>query len=110
MDIKLDSKLYDTLHEGLLRALFTTIKTALEEAKFSPEVRIPDEFMEGIVETITFNVAAVIDGGAVMEFEDKEISPYLIFKSGEHLVKNDVGSYLHEMVMGYLDEYDLDEL
>ena len=110
MNIKEDSDLYDTLHEGLLRGLFTSIKTSLEEAKFSPEIQIPDEYLEGLVETITFNVAAVIDGSAVMEFEGKEVSPCMAFKDNGSLIVNDDGSYLHEMVMGYLDEYDLDEL
>lgn len=110
MNIKEDSELYDTLHEGLLRGLFTSIKSSLEEAQLSQEIQIPDGFLENIVEAITFNVAAVIDGSAEMEFEEKEVLPCLTFKdNGQHIV-NDVGSYLHEMVMGYLDEHELDEL
>jgi len=110
VNFKEDSDLYDTLHEGLLRGLFTSIKSSLEEAKFSPEIQIPDEFLEGVVETIAFNVAAVIDGSAAMEFEGKEVTPCLTFKDNDQHIVNDSGSYLHEMVMGYLDEYDLDEL
>lgn len=110
MNIVENSELFDSLHEGMLRGIFVSIKTVLEESEILPDVVIPEEYIEGIVETIAFNVAAVIDGSAVLEHEGKDVQPYLAFKDGTNIVVNKSGSYLHEMVMGYLDELNLDEL
>lgn len=109
MQLKEDSDLYDTFHEGFLRGLFGSIKEELEHPQSFSEVTIPDEYFAGIVETIAFNVAATIDGSAVMEFEGKDVVPFLAFEDNGKIITNDVGCYLHEMVMGYLDEHDLED-
>ena len=113
MNTKEDNKNYGIYHEGILRGLFTSVNASLKEANEMEDAKIGEEYLEGIVENIVFGVAAVIDGSTVMEFEEKEIHPHLTFKKSQGsdtLIINDKGSYLHEMVMGYLDEYDIEEL
>ena len=113
MKIKEDSSSFDVLHEGLLRGLFASVYTTLKEENETGSAQISEENLEGIVENIVFGVAAVIDGSAGMEYESKEIHPYITFKESREsdtLIVNDVGSYLHEMVMGYLDELEIEDL
>lgn len=113
MNISEDNARYEILHEGLLRGLFASVNHSLKEAKEHSNLSIPDEWMEGVVETIVFGIATTLDGSASNEHEGHEVIPHLTFKNAhgsKELLVNDSGSYLHEMVMGYLDELDLDEL
>ncbi|MCB1051174.1 MAG: hypothetical protein H6510_17095 [Acidobacteria bacterium] len=113
MRVKQDDRHFDVCQEGLLRHLFTTVNDALGEAIEMGALQCNEEEREGVLETIVFGVAAAIDGSAVMAFENHEIHPYLAFKdtrTSDELIVHRAGSYLHEMVMGYLDDIGIEDL
>jgi hypothetical protein len=113
MKLNIDNESYDDFQIGLLKGLLSTIYETIKTEKEHGQLDIADEYIEDLVEKLTFSVSAAIDGSLVMRHENLDIFPHLSFKSERHsedLIVNDVGSYLHEIMFGVLDEYDLEEL
>jgi hypothetical protein len=112
MPITKDNAAYDQLHERLLRDMLLAIKDELDEAELDH-----DEVHE-LTANIALAISAILDGTSPLSVNGQKMMPFLAFTNEaqrDHLIVNEQGSYLHEIVdtlfeeMDQLDEDDEDE-
>ncbi len=117
----LDDEKFDCFQAKMVEHIIDSIKRTLISKG------IDEEDAYDMTGEIAFNVCAVIDGSAVMDYEGEDIIPFLGFSQTNPETKNEIatketatkeevilinsaGSYLHEMTFGVLDEvYDDEE-
>jgi hypothetical protein len=101
MTIKIDEGKFDKCQLRLLEEIARDVKSALEEAGVSAE-RIQD-----VTESITFQIAAIVDSSRVMELDGKPLLPFLTFAEDdkrEQLIASPGGSWMHEYACGTVDQ------
>lgn len=102
MKITNDLERFDTRQIELLRWIAATVKESLESAK------IPKKKVRELTETLTFQIACVIDGSTAMGIEGENLIPVLTFaadtKVKELLIADAPGSWMHEYAIGTAEE------
>lgn len=103
----LDNGKYDELQVKLLEEVIVRIRDTLIDKG------VNDEMIYDITGDIAFSVCAVLDASAIMHLDGEEVLPFLAFSRSrdekDTLLVNNVGSYLHEMVFGVLDDVYFDD-
>lgn len=101
MKIKEDRDTFDELQSVVLYHLMTSIIEHLKEAG------LKGKKLRKAAEDIGFAVGAIIDGSADMPHEKGRVLPVLTFAVNDkykELISSDGGSWLHEYVIGFLDD------
>ena len=99
MELKNEGGKYDEYQAIFIGEIIERIKSNLEEAGLSGEK------LKDLTGNLAFGVACVIDDTAGIEFDGREINPYLTFLEGENVLLHCGGnSFTHEYVFGVLDE------
>ncbi|HWN94363.1 MAG TPA: hypothetical protein VNT99_04975 [Methylomirabilota bacterium] len=92
MRVKIDNAEFSRRQELLLQEIAQTAIAIVEGAG------VPSKRRRDVVETITFQITAIIDGSRVMD--GGELRPYLTFADNDErtrLVATEGGSYMHEL-------------
>lgn len=93
MKLKLDPTLFDEQQFGLVRELVQNIRVKLQE------IGLSGEKLEQATASIAFSVASTIDDTSAIEADEKEIHPYLTFRTTEEeIIHCGENSYTHEFV------------
>ena len=99
MDLELNEDEHDILQAYLTGEIVEGIIHELKRTGLS------GERLNWLAGNIAFNVASVIDNCHKMEFNGKEIMPYLTFKGPKgNIIHNGSGSNMHDYVHGTVDE------
>ena len=99
MQLKLDPTLFEEQQAMLVRELVQSIRVKLKEAGLG------GSDLEDVTASIAFSVASTIDDTSAIEFDGKEVHPYLTFRiSDEELLHCGENSYAHEFVYEVLEQ------
>jgi hypothetical protein len=105
MPVTRDIAIYDQLHSRLLRDMLLAIKDELDAADLDHDV------VHDLTARIGIAVTSVIDGSAPVELAGEHMQPFLAFSSEshrDHLIVNEQGSYLHELVDSLFEDMSAD--
>ncbi len=109
LEIIEDREAFDRHQVEFLKELIDTIKRAFEEA----EVSVPEDDYFNLLSIMSFNISALLDASAVAGSPDDPTVPFFAFRKEERsetLIISPVGSYLHEISEGVLEEvFDEDD-
>ena len=108
MDAIIDNEKYDKFQEHVLAEIIKSTKDILVEKG------VPEDLIYDISGDLSFQICAIIDSSTVMEVDGEEVLPFLTFSKSLNerstIIANDGGSYMHEMVYGFVDEiFEVDE-
>lgn len=102
MEAIVDEGKFDKFQEHVLAEIIKSTKNILEEKG------VPENVIYDITGDLSFQICAIIDSSSVMEIDGEEVLPFLTFsksrKERNTIIVNDGGSYMHEMVFGFVDE------
>jgi hypothetical protein len=104
MNIKVDSKEFDKRQTRLIGEIAQSIKRRLEEMGLGTD--------QELVESLMFDIGAVLDGSQVMDLDGKQLRPFLMFAdddAGEQLVSAGSSSWIHEVSGGIVTKMFEDE-
>jgi hypothetical protein len=92
MNIKIDSKEFDKRQTRLIEEIAHDIKSRLEEMGLGTD--------QELVESLMFDIGAILDGSRVMDLDGKQLRPFLMFADdikGVQLISSGDGSWIHEV-------------
>jgi hypothetical protein len=92
MIIKVDSKEFGKRQMRLIEEIAHDLKSRLEEMGLGAD--------QELVESLMFDIGAIIDGSRVMNLDGKQLRPVLMFADdvkGEQLISSGDGSWIHEV-------------
>lgn len=96
-----DRAKYDDLQLFLTKEIVGCVKASLDSAG------LEEDDLYDLIEEIAFNIAATIDGSAIMTHKEERVIPFLAFASTpdkDNLIVEDGGSWMHEYVSGAVEE------
>lgn len=97
MQITEDEREFDRLQLQLVREIARIVKQELERKG------VAGELAQDLTEGITFQLATLLDGDRVLEYEGKPFVPAVAFAQDEertHLLASPGGSWMHEYALG----------
>ena len=101
MEITLDSDKFDEHQMELLYHVAAEIRDALSAAG------LHGEKLQKTTEDLTFGIAALFDGSRLLEFEGKQLRPFLAFALNDDATKllgAEGGSWMHEYAVGAAEQ------
>jgi hypothetical protein len=104
MNIKVDSEEFGKRQTRLIEELALNIKSRLEEMGLGAD--------QELVESLVFDIGAILDGSREMELNGRQLKPFLMFADdddGEELVSAGCGSFIHEVSGGVVSKIFGDE-
>jgi hypothetical protein len=101
MKIEENRTKYDDLQLFLTKEIVGYVKVSLDSAG------LKEDDLYDLTEAIAFNIAATIDGSAIMTHKGERVIPFLAFASTpdkNNLLAEEGGSWMHEYVSGAVEE------
>jgi hypothetical protein len=104
-----DQESFDRHQIAFLRELIATAKSAFRQAN----VEVAEDDFYELLSVMSFNISALLDASATAGPLDDPTVPFLAFRKDERseiIITSPVGSYLHEISEGVLEEvFDEDD-
>ena len=104
MQIKIDRDEFDKRQRAVIQEIACNVKDLLQEMGLGDD--------RGLVESLVFDISAILDGSRVMELDGKPLLPFLTFadeREPKQLLAAEGGSWMHEICGGVVEEMFEDE-
>jgi len=109
LEIVENKEVFDRHQVEFLKEMIGMLKGAFEQA----DVTVQEDDMFELLSIMSFNIGALLDASATAGPLDDPTVPFLAFRAEERsetLITSPVGSYLHEISEGVLEEvFDEDD-